>query len=233
MLLRLFLKLIKPSDQELLRKSNGSFVRCRIGIYRFILKQLANSYFHYAASDTVVIGNGAIRITWEIRDMEFEEELSRNKIIIKSPLTDHAFPMSLRKNKSRKFFHYFKFDDLLRIAIDGEELVIRHNDCYTIDGTVDAGLKCTDKRDGFAKSVISVRRAHSGSPGHDTPAPQRHQAKECKSAPDDNKRSPRRIFDKEKEISPIFSPSETVQDTDTDRGSQPLKKNGFEIDTDF
>lgn len=231
MLLRLFLKLIKPSDQELRRKSNGSFVRCRIGIYRFILKQLANSYFHYAASDTVVIGNGAIRITWEIRDMEFEEELSRNKIIIKSPLTDHAFPMSRRKNKSRKFFHYFKFDDLLRIAINGEELVIRHNDCYTIDGTVDAGLKCTDRRDGFSRAVISVRRAHSESSGQGSPASQRSQNTEGKSATDDSKRSRRRIFDKEKEIFPIFSPPETVQDTD--RGSQPLKKNGFEIDTDF
>lgn len=233
MLLRLLLKLLKPTDQELRRKSNGRLVRCKVGIYQFCLKQLAGSYSHYAMSDTVVIYNDALRITREFRDVGFENELNRNKISFTSPLTSQTFPMTRQKNKARRFFYYFRFEDLLRITIDGKELVIRHNDCYTIDGSVNAGLKCTDKRGGFSRAVVSVRRGHSENSEHSRPDPPIRHRQENRPVPDDNKKSHRRIFDKEKEIPPIISPGGTVPASDTGKGSQPLKKNGFEIDTDF
>lgn len=221
-----------PTDPELRRKSDGRLVRWKTRIYQFCLKSLAVSYSHYAMSDTVVIDNGAIRITRELRDVEFENELNRNKISFTSPLTSQTFPMTRQKNKARKFFYYFRFEDFLRITIDGKELYIRNNDRHTIDGTVNACLKCTENGEGLSMSVINIRKTGHESSGHDRPEPAVRPRTEGKPAHTDRKNH-RPLFDKEKEISPIISPVGTVPASDTDKGCQPLKKNGFEIDTDF
>ena len=233
MLLRLLLKLLKPTDQELRRKSNGRLVRCKVGIYQFCLKQLAGSYSHYAMSDTVVIYNDALRITREFRDVGFENELNRNKISFTSPLTSQTFPMTRQRNKARRFFYYFRFEDLLRITIDGKELCIRNNERHTIDGTVNAGLKCSENGKGLSTSVINVHQTGSESSGQGRPEPPARPRTEGKPAPTDRKKNHRPLFDKEKEISPIISSGGTVLASDTDKGCLPLKKNGFEIDTDF
>lgn len=234
MLLRLLLKLLKPSGQQLRRQSNGRLVRCKIRIYQFCLKLLASSYSHYAMSDTIVVDNDAIRITREFRDIDFENELNRNNISFTSPLKGQAFPMTREKNKAKRFFCYFRFEDLLRITIGGKELNIRNNERHTIDGHLNAGLKCSENSKGLSQSVITVSCSNSKSSEHGIPVSYVHQKPENKTTKKGKNQSHRSIFDKEKDISPITATiKETTPESDKYKDIPTIIKAGFEIDTDF
>ena len=106
MFLRLFMLIIKPSDKILKSRSNGALNTFRIELYDFILKRLLKSYSHYAISDTVLIESKGVKLIHEYRDMEFENELSRNKIsFLPSDRTGNRrfLPIACQESKAEVF----------------------------------------------------------------------------------------------------------------------------------
>ena len=83
MLFRVLLNILKPSNEQLRGETTG-----KIKMYHFLLRQLLKTYLHYAMSDIITIDNGNVKIVHEFRDLEFEDELIRNKIKFKSDLLD-------------------------------------------------------------------------------------------------------------------------------------------------
>lgn len=79
-LFKLFMRFLKPSNEQLRNKANGVFCQMQIRLYQSLLKWLLKSYTCYAISDTILIDNGKIRIEHNSRDVNFEEELRQNWI---------------------------------------------------------------------------------------------------------------------------------------------------------
>ncbi len=238
-MLRFLLNLIRPTNEQLRCKDVGKFVRLKIWLYQLLLKQLLKTYLHYAISDTIIIGNGKIKIVHEFRDLGFESELVRNKINFKADIISHSIPILIRKSKAIRNFSFFNFKNLLSVYVDGKELFIKHDESFSIDGTLQGKIKCSTKDNCISQSIIQIlHQRNCLEPLNNTlhqqtkltfdkkPVGQRQR----KTTPSPN------IFERERNISPITTPKEsTVDKTEIIHDNQPkaIEKKGFDIDTSF
>lgn len=239
MLLRFLSNLIKPSNEQLRNKTNGQFTRLKIWLYQLLLRRLLKSYLHYAISDSIVINNGDIKIVHEFRDLGFESELIRNRIGFKSDMISHSLPIMIRKSKAIHNFSFFNFKNLLSIYVDGKELFIKHDETFSIDGTVQGKIKCSTNGSCVSQSIIKILyQKNCLEPLNNTPN-QRTKLTFDKKLTNQRQRktatSPN-IFDREMEISPINTPKVSTNDkTEVIYDNQPkaIEKKGFDIDTSF
>lgn len=239
MLLRFLSNLIKPSNEQLRNKTNGQFTQLKIWLYQLLLRRLLKSYLHYAISDSIVINNGDIKIVHEFRDLGFESELIRNRIEFKSDMISHSLPIMIRKSKATRNFSFFNFKNLLSIYVDGNELFIKHDETFSIDGTVQGKIKCTTNDSCVSQSIIKILyQKNCLEPLNNTPD-QRTKLTSDKKPTNQRQRktaiSPN-IFDREREISPITTPKVSTADkTEIIYDNQPkaIEKRGFDIDTSF
>lgn len=239
MLLRFLSNIIKPSNEQLRNKTNGQFTRLKIWLYQLLLRRLLKSYLHYAISDSIVINNGDIKIVHEFRDLGFESELIRNRIGFKSDMISHSLPIMIRKSKVTRNFSFFNFKNLLSIYVDGNELFIKHDETFSIDGTVQGKIKCTTNDSCVSQSIIKILyQKNCLEPLNNTPD-QRTKLTSDKKPTNQRQRkiatSPN-IFEREREISPITTPKVSTADkTEIIYDNQPktIEKKGFDIDTSF
>lgn len=155
-LLRLFMYILKPSNEWLRENANGTFRRTIIGLYQSILRCLLKSYRHYAISDTISLDCDRIKIIHEFRDLEFENELARNNIDVHPHKLSIDMPVSISKGKRKCCFKYFKWKNLKSIYIDNKELFIKHDDSLSINGNVLARIKSSSSEDIIIQSVIEL-----------------------------------------------------------------------------
>lgn len=239
MLLRCLSNLIKPSNEQLRNKTNGQFTRLKIWLYQLLIRRLLKSYLHYAISDSIVINNGDIKIVHEFRDLGFESELTRNRIGFKSDMISHSLPILIRKSKAIRNFSFFNFKNLLSIYVDGKELFIKHDETFSIDGTVQGKIKCSTNDSCVSQSIIKILYQKNcleplgqtpNQPTKITPSKKPKNQQQRKTA------TPPNIFEREREISPITTPKVSTADkTEIIYDNQPkaIEKKGFDIDTSF
>ena len=239
MLLRSLSYLIKPSNEQLRNKTNGQFTRLKIRLYQLLLRRLLKSYLHYAISDSIVINNGDIKIVHEFRDLGFESELIRNRIGFKSDMISHSLPIMIRKSKATRNFSFFNFKNLLSIYVDGKELFIKHDETFSIDGTVQGKIKCSTNDSCVSQSIIKILyQKNCIEPLNIIPV-QRTKLTSDKTPTNQRQRktttSPN-IFEREREMSSITTPKVSTADkTEIIHDIQPkaIEKKGFDIDTSF
>lgn len=241
MFLRLFLHILKPTNEQLKSKSNGTFVRYKIKIYRLLLIRLLKTYLHYQLSDTILINKGQIKIVHEFRDVAFESELLRNRITIIPELVNHSIPVSTRKSKGKHHFLFFDFKNLLSIYIGGKELFVKHDDKYSIDGTVGAKIKCSSNTANLSQSIIDIISiSEPANPNHiiepNWTNPSRdNDTDNITSLKHNTKISMHNIFGKDKGILIEKADLSTKCGAPLHNSKQPqfIKKKGFDIDTSF
>lgn len=239
MLLRFLSNLIKPSNEQLRNKTNGQFTRLKIWLYQLLLRWLLKTYLHYAISDSIVINNGDIKIVHEFRDLGFESELIRNRIGFKADMISHSLPIMIRKSKAIHNFSFFNFKNLLSIYVDGKELFIKHDEAFSIDGTVQGKIKCSTNDSCVSQSIIKILyQKNCLEPLNNIPD-QRTKLTSDKKPTNQRQRktttSPN-IFEREREISPITTPKVSTADkTEIIHDIQPkaIEKKGFDIDISF
>lgn len=239
MLLRFILNFIKPSNEQLRNKSNGKFIRFKIGIYQWLLRRLLKTYLHYAVSDSIIINDGEFKIVHEFRDVGFENELIRNRIGFKTEMISHSIPVSVRKSKAVHHSSYFKFKNLLSLYVDGKELFIKHDEVFSIDGTVKGEAKCSINDSFMSQSIIKIMRPkkvieplNNAVHRQVKPTTNNNTLKQGqkKTTPLQNR------FGREREITPITAPKVSgAEKTEIkyDDQSKPIEKKGFDIDTSF
>lgn len=240
MFLRFLLNIIKPSNEQLRSKTNGKFTRFKIWLYQLLLRRLLKTYLHYAISDTIIINNEDIKIVHEFRDLGYENELLRNKIGFKSEMISHSIPILIRKSKVIRSFYFFKFKNLLSIYVDGKELFIKHDEAFSIDGTVQGKIKCSKNDSCFSQSIIKImHQKNCLEPLNNT----FHQ--QTKLTPNNKPINQRQrttatspnIFERERKISPITTPKKVsiADKTEIIYDNQPkaIEKKGFDLDTSF
>lgn len=156
MFFRLFLLLIKPSNNSLKKKAPGAFLKMRMWLYKFILKRMLKTYVHYAISDSISISNGKIRILHEYRDLDFEKELARNRIVFTSDAISTELPATIKKGKSKWKLKYFKFKDSLHVSVNGKNLAISHDELYSLYGSAKGKARCTNTKGTLSQSAIEL-----------------------------------------------------------------------------
>lgn len=238
MLLRFLLNLVKPSNEQLRCKKVGMLLGLKIWSYQLLLRRLLKTYLHYAISDTIIIDNGTIKIVHELRDLEFESELVRNKINFKADVISRSIPLSTQKGKSTCNFHFFKFKSKLSLYVGGKELFIKHDDTCLIDGTLTGKIKCTSKNSYIFQSIIEIlctqnsidqsdnTERHKQSANNDSDSGQRRR----------KKTSSQNVFGREKEISSITTQKESragIKESIYDNQPNVIEKKGFDIDASF
>lgn len=240
MLVKCLLYFIKPSNEQLRNKTNGQFTRLKIWLYQLLLRWLLKTYLHYAISDSIIINNGDIKIVHEFRDLGFENELIRNKIGFKAEMINHSTPILIRKSKAIHNFSFFNFKNLLSIYVDGKELFIKHDEAFSIDGTVQGKIRCSTNDNCISLSIIQILHHINCSESlSNTPHQQTELIPDKKQTTNQRQRkttiSPN-IFEREREISPITTPKKSTADkTEIIYDNQPkaIEKKGFDIDTSF
>lgn len=240
MLIKLFMKILKPSDRELRRKVRGRFCNIRICFYQFMLKRLLRAYAHYAISDSVGISEGNIKVIHEFRDLGFECELARNKIDFKPQMSSATLPYMRSRSKLKRFFRFFDFEDMFKVYMDGKELCVRRGQSYVIKGSMRTKVKCSSAEMGLSQTLIEILASR----GKPKPEPKSEPKPEPKSEPGP-KPGPRKpwknIFDKDKDIIrrvPVPPKEENAEEIETAGPTPPqepevIEKKGFEIDTTF
>ncbi len=144
LLFKIFLYLLRPSDAKLKMRKPGRVLRWRISLYRAVLRRLLWTYRYYAVYDVVAVDKGMVKVVHECRDYGFERELARNKMALDKSLGDKEFPFSVERTGSRWLAGYFKFEDTVKVYVNGKELQIRHDDHFSVDGNVNASATCYD-----------------------------------------------------------------------------------------
>ncbi len=237
MWLRFLSDIIKSSNEQLRSKSNGKFTRLKIWLYQWLLRRLLKTYLHYAISDTVIINNGDIKIVHEFRDLGFESELVRNRIDFKSEMISHAIPVSMRKNKATRNFSYFNFKNLLSIYVDGKELFIKHDEEFSIDGTIEGKLKCSSQKKCISQTIIEILTSYNSAPTDRINAKSSSINSINKTLKDTHrKQKNQQLFTKDKEIlsiGPTTVSKINKEENICDNQPKIIKKRGFEIDTSF
>lgn len=156
MILRLIMMVIRPSDTLLKKRKLNRFNSYRVWWYQYILKLLLKSYSHYAVCDVIEIPDIGVTLRHEFRDLEFESELRRNKILFLPKLENVVLPLTLKKSKRRSNFSYFKFVDKLSFSINGKNLCISHDDVLSINCGISNKFKCNRNVGGLASSYIEI-----------------------------------------------------------------------------
>lgn len=236
MLIKLFMKILKPSDRELRRKVRGRFCNIRICFYQFMLKRLLRAYAHYAISDSVGISEGNIKVIHEFRDLGFECELARNKIDFKPHMSSVAIPSIRSRSRVKRYFRFFDFEDTFKVYIDGKELCVRRGQSHVIKGSMRTRVKCSSAEMGLSQTVIEILAIRGKVKPEPKPGPK------PMPLPKPGPRKPwKNIFDKDKEIIrrvPVPPKEENAEEIETAGPTPPqepevIEKKGFEIDTTF
>lgn len=164
MLIRAFIHIIRPSNEQL-RNTKNWLSRFIIKVYQYLLSLLKKSYLHYAISDTILLDNGNIKIIHEFRDLEFESELKRNGVDIRPLMLSTSIPVNAVKSKRCIWYSYFKFKDLLSIYVNNVELFIKHDSSISINGNMFANIKKSSSSDIICRSTIeqTVEKKHKHS----------------------------------------------------------------------
>jgi len=157
MLLRLILKVAKPTNEQLRKsKDNNWLSQTTLKVYQWFLSILQKTYLYYAISDTIVLENGDIKIVHEFRDIEFENELKRNGIDIRLHMLTTSIPFNAHKKRKGLWYKYFRFSDLVSIYICDKELFIKHDSSFSISGTMRTRLKTSSPSDILYGSVMEI-----------------------------------------------------------------------------
>lgn len=242
MLLRLFLEVVKPTNEQLRKSKNNSWLsQTTLNVYQWFLRILQKTYLYYAISDTVVLENGHIKIIHEFRDLEFENELKRNGIDIRLHMLTTSIPFNAQKKKKGLWFKYFRFSNLVSIYVDDKELFIKHDSSFSITGTMRTKLKTTSPSDilyGSVMEVISLRSPKSFD--HTIVVPQKRNPQEPiqpssdKNLKNDKAKQPSRVKIFGNDILPTPKVA-FVNKIEEDKTKEPIsiEKKGFKIDTSF
>ena len=242
MLYRVLLYLTRPSDEQLRRRSKWWLLKAKIWLYRHLLRRLLRSYLHYAISDTVLLQSGKIKVVHEYRDLEFESELRRNKIVFKADTSVQSLPLAKPKSRSTGCFGYFKFKSQLSIYVGGKGLFVTHNDSYAIDGALLSKVEASVREDYIMRSTIEassttfktpIRRENRES--EESPTPQPIPTKRPQRRPKPVKRSGG-MFERDRDVVPVTprpypEPEEVVVEPEPQ--PETIAKRGFEIDKSF
>ncbi len=229
LLLKLFMYFLRPSDERLRKKTNGTLIRMCIRLYQSILKWLLKSYRHYAISDTISIDSGRIKIVHEFLDPEFENELRRNNIDVRQHMIVREMPFTSLKSKHDYCFKYFKWEDCKSIYIEDNGLFIKHDDYLSVNGNVLANIQSSSTEDIIVRSIVKLQRIKK-EPRNQT----LQESIEVKSAPRNktNKRPNNGLFRGER-IREIEKPQNGTEASSKPEEEQRITKRGFEIDTTF
>lgn len=228
MLLRFFLNLIKPTNEQLRSSGgDGKLSRFKLRVYKRMLEMLQKSYLRHAISDTVILENGSIKIVHELRDVEFENELNRNGIDIRPRMMTSAIPLNVHKVKRGMWRGYFRFKDLLSIYVDNEELFIKHDEAFSLCGNVPVMVKVSLAEDIIARSLVEIKADNR----HSQLVADKKSEETYWSQNTTNKPRNKRLFHDEK----IGSAENLQHGADVSRvsGTQRIVKHGFEIDPTF
>lgn len=242
MLLRFFLKVVKPTNEQLRKsKDSGWLSQTTLKVYQWFLSILQKAYLHYAISDTVVLENGRIKIIHESRDIEFENELKRNGIDIRLHMLTTSMPFNAHKKRKGLWYKYFEFSDLISIYVDDKELFIKHDTSFSISGTMRARLKTSSPSDILYGSVMEVLPLlYPKNYDQTIVVPQkRHQQEPIQPSNDkgrknDKAKQTRRvnIFGNDILPTPKVTSGNNIEE---DKTNEPIsiEKKGFKIDTSF
>lgn len=242
MLLRLFLKVVKPTDEQLRKSKDRSwFSQTTLNVYQWFLSILQKTYLYYAISDTVVLDNGRIKIIHECRDIEFENELKRNGIDICLHMQTTSMPFNVQKKRKGLWYKYFRFSNLVSVYIDDKKLFIKHDSFFSISGTMRARLKTSSPSDILYGSVMEVIPLLSPKSDDQTivvprkrPQQETIQPSSDKGRKNDKAKQTRRVNIFSNDILP--TPKVTaVNEIEEDKTKEPvpIEKKGFKIDTSF
>lgn len=228
MLFRVLLNILRPSNEQLRGKATG-----KIKMYHFLLKRLLKTYLHYAMSDIITIDNGNVKIVHEFRDLEFEDELIRNKIKFKSDLLTMSFPIIRRKSKAVLHARYFKFKNVLSVYVGEKELFVKHDEYCSVDGTVNGKLKGSSNDNYLSQSIIEILSSLDRTQTRktkDNPTKEQPSVTSQKS-----KKYTQGIFEKDKDILSVVSKTDFQSDGYEVIGDNKkiIEKKGFDIDTIF
>lgn len=237
MFLRFLMRLIKPTNEQIRHSKNNNWLSKHTQIiYKWLLNELRKSYLHYAIHDVIIMENGRIKIIHEFRDIEFENELKRNGIDIRPHFLAATLPFSTIKSKSKKWYSYFMFNDLIRVYIDNNEIFIKHDSFHSTNGTISANVKVSSdiiSRSDIeikSKSNMPLKRTHK-EPYSLLKADVKNRNKDTNI----HKSStlPRKnIFGRDVIPVTILKPSEKSDEQQGDK-SATIEKRGFAIDTTF
>lgn len=127
----------------------------------------------------------------------------------------------------------------MSIYVDGKELFIKHDETFSIDGTVQGKIKCSTNDSCVSQSIIKILYQKNCLEPLNNTSDQRTKLTSDKKPTNQRQRktatSPN-IFDREREISPITTPKVSTADkTEIIYDNQPkaIEKRGFDIDTSF
>jgi hypothetical protein len=127
----------------------------------------------------------------------------------------------------------------LSIYVDGKELFIKHDETFSIDGTVQGKIKCSTNDSCVSQSIIKILYQKNCLEPLNNILDQRTKLTSDKKPTNQRQRktttSPN-IFERERGISPITTPKVSTADkTEIIHDIQPksIEKKGFDIDTSF
>ncbi len=242
MFFRFLLRILKPSNELLRRRSHSWFEKARIVLYRFLLNCLLKAYSHYAIFDTIIIDGGKIKIVHEYRDLEFENELIRNKIEFKPKMSVVPFPIVERKSSTKRHFGYFKFNNLLSVSVGNNKLYVNHDNCHSIDGTAECKVKHNLGGNNMTQTIIEIlSKPTMPAPQKEKRSPSPNKGENPKNKITDKpsagvKKPSKNIFGRDREvpIPPIMTKPDTLPATAVgDTSPRKIEKRGFDIDTTF
>lgn len=228
MLLRFVMYLLKPSNELLRKRSNGTFIKMCIRLYQSILKWLLKHYRYYAISDTIYIDNGRIKIMYACRDLAFENELKRNGIDISPQMLSREGDVITIKKGRGGCFNYFKWKNITSVYIDDKEFFIKHDKQLSISGNVPADIKSSSPEDIIIRNIIKLHtiqndRVSQPIQGNTANGPQTQKQKNTQTHND--------LFIRDRVR---YQQHQNNSDNDSNlEAEQRITKRGFEIDTTF
>ena len=160
--MRLLLKLLRPDTVPSPNRKNIPFgTRVQLALYRKCLTKAMRRYAKLAFSDGIVLeGRPSVRILHEFRDVNFEAEVKRMRLVPKDVMVECAGTTSHwpDRDRSRGIPRYFHFKDTFSLVVDGQKTSIEHGDGRSFVSAVNGRLKETDAAALYAKYIFSASR---------------------------------------------------------------------------
>lgn len=225
------MKLLRPDDGLMRKKSPDKVGICRIWVYQRLLKHLSKSYFHYAKSDVIVLEFEDIKIVHEYRDREFETELRRNKIDFQLKPQNVPFPFFYAGIRQKSHFTYFNFKDSLVLHVGSRSVTVLHEDVISVDGSLKCRVRGSEQMCGLTELAVEVTSSGRQKLKKDKFLELTSSGMERQ--PDSGKKTSARkmgIFAKETPVSVVDIP---VVETEQEDIPALIEKRGFEIDSSF
>ncbi len=241
--------LLRPVDSKLRMRKPGFWVRIHVSLYKAALKRLQKSYRYYAVYDVVSLDGGAVKLVHEYRDLAFENELLRNKIIDGKSQGAGELVHKVERKGSRFLFRYFDFVDILTIYADGKEIRIRRDECLSVDGNTDmsvigkyavglimgADVKASGVLEHFGRK--SQKRTNETFRSQDLPKSNNEPESQNESEPRKHRRRTIKassLFEGEQlPLSEAINNTEIIQQSPSPVKTETTKVRGIEIDNDF